>query len=130
MAVSYNPTINTARLSLVSTAADAGTGAAILLILDGVRPSTGGTLTNTLCQATMSDPSFSAPSGNTMTANTISANNPILLSGTATWFRLTDSEGTFVLDGDVGTDMTIDNAMLVQGGLLNISSLTITSSNI
>jgi hypothetical protein len=77
----------------------------------------------------MGDPSFAAASGGTVTANAITQDSSADASGTATWFRIVDSDGTFVLDGDVGTDLVLDDAAIVAGGTVSVTSLVVTAGN-
>ena len=72
---------------------------------------------------------FAAPSGGVLTANAIAAVT-IANSGTALWFRVTQSDhSTPLWDGDVGTsaaDMIIAATALVAGAQMAVSSLTFT----
>ena len=72
---------------------------------------------------------FPAPSGGVLTANAIAAVT-IANSGTALWFRVTQSDHVTPLwDGNVGTaatDMVIAATALQAGAQLNVSSLTFT----
>jgi hypothetical protein len=55
-----------------------------------------------------------------------------LAAGTATWFRVTTSVGTFVYDGSVGTtgtDMILNTATISVGVALTLSSDAITEAN-
>ncbi len=53
-------------------------------------------------------------------------------TGTATWFREVDSNGNFILDGDVGisgADLNLNDVNIVAGQPVNISSYVITEGN-
>ena len=53
-------------------------------------------------------------------------------TGTATWFRVVTSGGTFVIDGNVGTsgsDLNLNTTSIVIGGPVQITSFTITAPN-
>lgn len=131
MALGFNVSVRNARLSAISAAADAGTGAATITVHSGTKPAVGGTATTTLVTLNMSDPAFNAPSGGTMSARAISS-AVIAASGTATWFRIKDSSGTFVCDGTVGTasaDMIVPTVTFTAGVTFNVSSLVITDGN-
>tara|TARA_R110000772_G_scaffold109924_1_gene213280 strand:- start:104 stop:499 length:396 start_codon:yes stop_codon:yes gene_type:complete len=131
MTIKLNTTIKNARLSLISDAADAGTTGAKLTIYSGTRPATGGTVTTALITLPMQTIGFNAPSGGVMTAKAISAVN-IATSGTASWFRLTDSSNAFVCDGSVatsGSDMTVPTTSFTAGVTLTVTSLVLTDAN-
>ena len=131
MSVGYGTTTNNARLNIIAALADAGAGAAIILIQGGVRPATGGALTNTLATLTMSTTAFTPAAAGVLTANTITGDLNAALSGTAVWFRITDSDGLFVLDGAVGTDLVFNpTGTITATGEVSIASLEIISGNI
>ncbi len=132
MALAYNATLRNAQLDEITTAIDAGAGAGLLRIYDGTRPATGGTATTLLAELTLSDPSSAAASGGVLTFNSITSDTSANATGTATWFRIVDSNATFVMDGDVGTsgsDINFDSVSFVTGGTVAVSSLTITAGN-
>lgn len=132
MTIAYNATLRNARLDAITTAIDAGVSGGILTIYDGTRPATGGTATNILAELTLSDPSFPAAAAGSMTANAITGDTSANATGTATWFRITDSAAAFVLDGDAGTsgtDLILNSAAITAGAAVNISSLVITAGN-
>lgn len=128
MATGYSTTLRNSQLDQVSTLA--GTGAKILL-QDGTRPATGGTLTNTLGTFTLSGVFAPASSGGVLTANN-PPNTSGSAAGTATWYRITSSAGVFVMDGSVGTtgtDLIINTTTISVGLTLSVTSHTITCGN-
>lgn len=132
MAIGLATTIRNAMLDAIKTAIDAGAGAALIRIYDGSRPATGGTATNLLAELTCSDPSAPSASGGVLTFNSITQDSSANASGTATWFRIVDSSGTFVLDGSVGTsgaDMNLSTTTIVAGQPVSLTSGTITAGN-
>jgi hypothetical protein len=134
MAVGYSTALRNARLNQITAQVDAGAGAGTLRIYDGTRPATGGTATTLLAELTLSDPSFGAAAAGELTANAISDDTSADASGTATWFRIVDSAGTFVLDGDAGAsgsgaELILDDTSIVAGGTVAISSLVVTAGN-
>jgi len=130
MTVSYNVSTRNTMLDVLGTLADAGATGALLLVQDGVRPATAGALTNTLATLTMSTTAFAAAASGVLTANAITTDASAALSGTATWFRVTDSNSNFVMDGDVGTDMVITpSAVITAGSPVSASSFTDTAGN-
>lgn len=119
-------------LSAINTRANAGATAALLRIYSGPRPATGGTATTLLAELTMSDPAFNAPAAGAMTAAAITTDAAANATGTAVWFRIVDSNGVAVLDGDVGvagTDLTLNTTSIVVGTPVAVSSLVITAGN-
>jgi len=117
-------------LDEITALIDAGAGAGKLRIYDGTQPAKGGTATNLLAELTFSDPSAAAASGGVWTASSITGDSSADATGTATWFRIVDSDNTFVLDGtcgDVGSeDLVLDNASINAGQQVNVTSFTIT----
>lgn len=132
MTLGIDETVRDNELDEIGAAADAGAGAAILLILDGTRPATGGALTTTLATLTMSDPAFAAATGGTLTANAITGDTSADATGTATWFRITDSVSGHVLDGDVGTsgsDLNLNTVSITAGVAVDVTSMVLTAGN-
>jgi len=132
MALGFIVALRNSRLDEVTTLIDGGAGAGLLRIYDGTRPATGGTATTLLAELTMSDPSFPAASSGAMTANAISDDTSADAAGTATWFRLTDSTGAAVVDGDVGTsgsDLNLNTTTFSVGLNVSVTSLVLTAGN-
>ena len=134
MTLAIDDSIRNSRLSQVSASSDAGASGALITIYDGAQPSKGGTVTNLLAQMVMSADSFQAPSGGSMSANPITDDPSADAQGVSTWFRLTDSDGLFVLDGTVGltgsgADMTINNTSFEIGLSIEVTSFVITDGN-
>lgn len=132
MALSYNTTLRNNRANEITTLTDAGAGAGFIRIYNGTRPATGGAVTTLLAELTFSDPSFAAASGGVLTASSITQDASANTTGTATWFRQVDSDGNFVLDGDVGTsgsDLNLNDVSIVSGVPVSITSYVITEGN-
>jgi hypothetical protein len=114
---------------------DAGAGAATVRILDGAVPADAdaaetGTL---LAELTMSDPAFGAAalSGDTAvaTAATITPDTSANASGTASYFRIVDSNSNVIMQGTVGTsgaDLNMNSVAIAAGAQVSITSLTYT----
>lgn len=115
---------------------DGGDGAGKLLIYDGSQPAgpdvdvTDQTL---LAELTLSNPAFGnaedANPGGRATANEITGDSSADESGTATWFRVVDGDGTAIIDGSVGTsdaDLILGSVTVTQGVQVNITSWTVT----
>lgn len=109
-----------ARLNALATYAG---GSAILRIYSGTQPATGGAETTLLAQLTCNATFAPSASGGVLTLNGITSASSAAATGTATWFRIYQSNGTtHVLDGDVSTlaaatgDLQLDNTGIVLGG--------------
>jgi hypothetical protein len=106
---------------------------ALLRIYDGSRPATGGTATTLLAELTCNATFAAAASGGVLTLNAITADASANATGTATWFRIVQSDGTtHVLDGNVGTsgsDLNFNTTSIVTGANVAVTSFTITAGN-
>ena len=104
----------------------AGTSA-VLTIYSGTQPAGGGSTTTALAVLTCNATAFAAAaSAGTLTLNSISAESSAPASGTATWFRITTSGGTWVMDGDVSTtsgsgDLQLSDTSIVINGTVTLS---------
>lgn len=101
MGFSLATALRTSRADLIRAAIDFGGGPGLLKIYDGVKPATGGAVTNLLATLTFARPCGEA-AGGALTFFPIAEDVSADLTGTATWCRITDSAGGFVLDGNVG----------------------------
>lgn len=116
-----------AALDLILANADNG----FLDIYDGTQPADADTAVGSqvkLAHLPMSADAFAAASGGAANANTIS-NATALASGTATWYRLTKSDGTAIHDGSVGTsgaNLNLNATSIVVGATVAVSSFTVT----
>lgn len=129
MALAYSTTIRNAMLDAITSAAG---GSALLSIYDGTRPATGGTATTLLAQLTCNATFAPAASGGVLTLNSITQDSSANATGTATWFRITTSGGTFILDGNVGTsgsDLNLTSTSIVSGQAVSVTSFVITEGN-
>jgi len=132
MALGYVTSLRNSQLDAVSALIDGGATGGLLKIYDGTRPSTGGAATNLLAQLTFSTTSAPAAAGGVLTFSAITDDTSADATGTATWFRVTDSTGSFVLDGDVGTsgsDLNLNTTAITIGTNVAINPFTITAGN-
>lgn len=132
MALAYADAILNNRLTQIANAINAGAGAGKLRIYDGVQPAKGGAVTNLLAELTFSDPAEATITGGVLTFDTITADTSANAPGTATWFRIVDSNNAFVLDGTVGTsgaDLNLNSVSISTGQQVSVSSFTITGGN-
>lgn len=102
-----------------------------LRLYTGTQPAAGGGALsgNTLLvEFPLPPTAFPSASAGTLTANAISA-AVAAATGTATWFRLTQSDGaTVLLDGSVGTsgcDLNIASTSINSGDTIAVTSFTI-----
>lgn len=123
-------------LTAVKTAIDAGT-AAVIEIYTGTQPTDADTAVGAqtkLATLTMNATAFGSVSdaspGAIMTAATITGDSSADNTGTAAWFRmLTQSGGTTIMDGSVGTsgaDMNFNTVSFTSGSQIDITAMTVT----
>ena len=134
MTVAYSTAVRNARLNVVRDDIDAGAGAGLLRIYDGVRPATGGTVTTLLAQLAMTDPSAPDAAAGVLTLSAITKDSSADATGTATWARIVRSDGVFVADLSAtvtggGGDLQLSTASIVAGAEVDITSFTITAGN-
>lgn len=130
MAIAYASALRNTRMDAIATLAGNG---ALIRIYDGTRPATGGTATNLLAELTGASPFAAAASGGVLTVGTITQDSSANATGTATWFRVTASNGTtIVMDGNVGTsgsDLNLTTTSIVTGQPVSITSFVLTEGN-
>lgn len=131
MALGFNATLRNTRLNAITSLIDA-VASGVINIYNGTRPATGGAVTTLLATLTMNATSFPAAASGAMTANAITGDASADATGTATWFRITDSGGAFVMDGNVGvsgSDLNLSSVSLTVGILVDITSFVLTEGN-
>jgi hypothetical protein len=130
MALAYHVTLRNNQLDQITSRAG---NAALLRIYSGTRPATGGTATTLLAELTCATPFASGASSGVLTFGAVTQDSSANATGTATWFRIVQSDGTtHVMDGDVGTsgsDLNLTTTSIVTGQPVSISSATITRGN-
>jgi len=134
MALGFATTLRTARASQIVAAIDAGAGAGKLRLYNGTRPATGGAVTTLLAELTFSDPCGTVTNG-VLTFSAIASDTSANNTGTATWFRIVDSTGAFVLDGTItvtggGGDITMTSTSIQAGVTVDATSLVFTEDNV
>lgn len=134
MALSYTTTLRNNQLSEVVALIDAGAGAGKVRIYSGSAPANVGAALsgNTLlAELPMSDPCGTV-SGGVLTFSAITNDSSADATGTASFFRILDSDNNAVVQGTVstsGADLNFDSVSFVSGGLVEITSFTITAGN-
>jgi hypothetical protein len=130
MALGYHVTLRNNQLDEITARAGAS---ALLRIYDGSRPATGGTATTLLAELTCNATFAPAAASGVLTLNAITADSSANATGTATWFRIVQSDGTtHVMDGNVGTsgsDLNFNTTSIVAAASVSITSFTITGNN-
>jgi hypothetical protein len=115
---------------------DAGAGPGLLRIYDGTQatdPDTAIGAQVKLAELTLSDPAFGnaadAAPGGRATASAITTDASADNTGTASWFRVVDSNGVAIIDGSVGTsgaDLNLNTVSIVSAASVAVTSWTFT----
>ncbi len=129
MALAYSTALRNAMLDEITTAIGAS---GLLRIYDGSRPASGGAATTLLAELALSATAAGSASGGALTFSSITQDSPANATGTATWFRVVTSGGTFVIDGNVGTsgsDLNLTTTSIVSGQPVSVTSFVITEGN-
>lgn len=99
------------------------------------QPATADTAVTTqvlLAELRFSATAFAGAAAGVATANAITQDASANATGTATWFRALQSDGTTVVfDGSVGTasaDLILNTVSIVTGAAVSVTSLTLTES--
>ena len=128
MAVSYTTTLRNGTLdAITSTVGNAGT----LKIYDGTKPAAGGAATTLLATFTLGSP-FAAAAAAAVLSPTLPSATTGVAASTATWFRVSTSGGTWIMDGTAGTsgtDLILNTATISVGVAVSITGWTITAGN-
>lgn len=129
MTIAHSTTLRNARLDAITTAIGAS---GLMRIYDGARPASGGAATTLLAQLALSATAAPAAAAGVLTFNAITQDSSADATGTATWFRITTSAGTFVIDGSVstsGSDLNLTTTSIVITQPVSCSSAVITEGN-
>lgn len=129
MALAYSTTLRNARQDAITTAI--GTSG-LVRIYDDPRPASGGAATTLLAELAFSSTAAGAASGGVLTFSAITQDSSANATGTATWFRMVTSGGTFVVDGSVstsGSDLNLTTTSIVATQPVSITSCVITEGN-
>ncbi len=130
MALAYLVATRNAMLDAITTSAGAS---ALLRIYGGTRPATGGTATTLLAELTCNATFAPAAASGVLTLNAIAQDASANATGTATWFRIVQADGTtFVMDGNVGTsgsDLNLTSVSITATQPVSVSSFVITEGN-
>ena len=119
----FNTTLRNNQLDEITSFA--GTSATITFY-SGTQPAGGGAETQVLVVLTCSAAAFAAAaSAGVLTLNAVTGSTATA-SGTASWFRIKTSGGTFVMDGDISTvggngDLQLDNTSVVLNASVSLT---------
>ena len=120
-------TCKNAMLDAITTAIGSS---GLLKIYDGTQPATVATAISTqnlLGTLTLSATAAGAVSSGTLTFNSITQDSSADATGTASWYSVTKSDGTRVIEGSIGTsnaDLILNTVSIVSGGPISVSSFT------
>lgn len=130
-----NPKRSATCANLAADAVGNALNSGLLRIYDGTQPVDAATAVSTqilLAELTLNADAFGAAASGVISANAITADSSANASGTASWFRCAQSDGTTVMfDGTVGTtgaDLNLDSVSITAGGTVNVTSFTYTES--
>lgn len=132
MALSYTTTVRNNMMDTITTAIGSS---GLLRIYDGSVPANVGTSLGAqvlLAELALSSTFAAGASGGVLTASSITSDSNANATGTATFFRITTSGGTAVLQGTVGTsgaDLNLSTTSIASGATVSVSSFTITEGN-
>ena len=135
MANGYSLALRQAKLNAITTAVG---NAGVLTIYSGTQPATGGTATTALVALTCGSPFAGAATGTLGGTVSISPTLPAAatatVAGTATWYRVTTSGGTQVIDGTVtatggGGDLQLTTTTISVGLQVQLTSWSIAGGN-
>lgn len=135
MSLGLSTTVRNNRLQQLLNAIDLGGAAATLSIYDSTRPATGASIggSTLLAALTLPYPCAMSPTGGVATLGTI-PDGTGAATGTATWGRITDSNGTFVADLSItvtggGGDIQTTSTNITTGAPVVITSIAFTEGN-
>jgi hypothetical protein len=101
-------------------------------VYDGTQPATPNTAVTTqvrLARLTYGAPAYAAAVEGVATARPITQDPSAAATGTASWSRYRQSDGTAVLDGSVGTsgcNLNLNTVAVVQGAAVSVTAHTLT----
>ncbi len=128
MAVQMSTALRNARLDEITAAVGAS---GLLRIYDGTKPANvAAAITGTLlAELTLNATFAAAAASGVLTLNAITQDSSANATGTATHYRILTSGTAAIMQGDVGTsgsDLNLNTTSIVSGGVVSISSWTIT----
>lgn len=129
MALSYSTTMQNLLAAAFTAAIDAGSAGGTVEVRTGSKPANANAAaTGTLLFTWTLDPvSFGSPSAGVAALDA----TPVITTtgvaaGTAGWFRVKDSAGVVLIDGEIPADLALDNTVIAIGQTVNLPSGTLT----
>jgi hypothetical protein len=130
-----NPQLTNAAASAAADAVVDLLNTGYLRVYDGTQPATADTAITSqvlLAELVLNATAFGSASNGVATANAITSDPSANATGTATWFRVLQSDGTTVMfDGEVGTsgsDLNLNTVSIQSSAEVSVTSLTYTQS--
>ena len=124
MTIALSPELRDARLQLIVDALDGGAGAGYIEFFDGVRPATGGPVTQLLSTHNLSIP-CGAVLNQSLVFGIIEDDISADAAADATWARFYDGDGAAHIDADCGlsgsgAEFIFDDDTILVGALVRV----------
>jgi hypothetical protein len=120
--------VRTSRATAIRDAIDAGSGAGKLRIYSGSQPANANTAASgtLLLELVLQDPCGTVTSGVLTFDISPAITDDALATATAGWGRFLDSDDNAVIDGLVGSEITLTDTTLDSGQTVTVASATLT----
>ena len=100
-------------------------GTAVFEVYTGTAPGANNAATGTkLVSFTLPTDAFALASALAAALNGTPLSATAIATGTAGYFRIRDAASTYIIEGTIGTDATIDNASITTGQTVNLTSFS------
>lgn len=128
MTVHIKTTRRSAMMAALGAAVDEGSGPGKLRIYTGSQPANADTAVSgtLLLEFVLQDPAFTESGGVLTLDVTPTITDDALADGTAGWGRFFDSDDEAVIDGAVGSEITLTDTSLETGQTVTVVSCTFT----
>lgn len=128
MTVHIKTTRRSSMMAALGACFDEGAGPAKLRIYTGTQPANADTAASgtMLLEFTLQDPAWTESDGVLTLDVTPAITDDALADGTAGWGRFLDSDDEAVLDGAVGSEITLSDTSLETGQTVTVVSATLT----
>ena len=121
----YAVELRNAQLDAISTRAG---NAALLRAYNGTQPATGGAVTTLLAEWTMGTP-FAPAAAAGVLSPTLPVDSTGADTGTCTWFRIVQSNGTTHVMDIPASQVTLNTTSVITGQQARVLAFTITAGN-
>ena len=139
MSIKFATAIRNNRATQIANAIDAGATPGTLVIYSGNRPATSGGAIDPFNNLVLGTLTFSKPcaasiDNGVLTFAAIAQDTAADNNGTATWARVANGDGGYVMDMDVSNnsgsgDIKLNSTDIIQGGPISVISASITEGN-